>query len=787
MNLRAWRPAIATWALTALLLAYVLSAFEVKGDITHFLPDSENPAVARISEALTRSEVARTMVLTVEAEEGAATREATNVLAAKIARLPGVAWVRSGIGEREEGAFRDLYFPRRLGFAAESAEDARNQLKDAALADRVKRLRDVLASPMGSLVRPLVAEDPLLAYFDRLMAVRSASEAELRVVDGTFMTHDGRHGVIFLATDHSPFAGRSSAAFLRALDATIAEVRRTSGSPIIERSGLARFAVAAEASMRDDIQRIAIVSSLGIAALLLGVFGSLRFLLLGAMPLVVGMIAAMAATLALFGRIHGVTLAFGASLLGVAIDYVQHYLGHELLAPHPDGPMAGMRRLWPALLLGGASTVLGLFGFFFSSVPGIREMAVFAAVGVTVALVVTRIGLPILLPGKARGTRVLFALRSLLQRAVARLRRGRALPLLIVGSALVLCAVGWPRLRWIDDPSALALLDRDVLAEDRRVQGRIGARDVSKFVVSTARGLDDALDRHREVAARLALARSEGALEGFASLAPWLRSERVQREVAEAMRSADLAIRLPPLLEREGFRVEAFAPFFRHLEEEPAAPLRLADLRASALAPVLAPHVLDLEGEAALVTTLRGVKDLGAVASKLVDLPGVIVLDQRKFLGDAYREFRERALERMIVGGALVLGLVFAWHRRLRAVVAVMLPALLAGASSVAALSLAGIPHNPMNLLALLLVLAMGVDHGIFLIARADDDEAIATTWLGNALSMITTVLSFGLLAMSRHPALSALGLTTGIGVFASFLLAPAIAMLLRAKAGSHA
>jgi predicted exporter len=46
----------------------------------------------------------------------------------------------------------------------------------------------------------------------------------------------------------------------------------------------------------------------------------------------------------------------------------------------------------------------------------------------------------------------------------------------------------------------------------------------------------------------------------------------------------------------------------------------------------------------------------------------------------------------------------------------------------------------------------------------------------------ITTILSFGLLAISRTPALRAIGLTTGIGTALSFLLAPLTLAMMRGE-----
>jgi hypothetical protein len=84
------------------------------------------------------------------------------------------------------------------------------------------------------------------------------------------------------------------------------------------------------------------------------------------------------------------------------------------------------------------------------------------------------------------------------------------------------------------------------------------------------------------------------------------------------------------------------------------------------------------------------------------------------------------------------------------------------------------------------MVLGMGVDYGVFVVDSASDPEEMGTTMLSTFLGSLTTVFTFGVLALSQHPALRALGVTIGVGILLSFLLAPLSLLLLRA-AGSRA
>ena len=76
--------------------------------------------------------------------------------------------------------------------------------------------------------------------------------------------------------------------------------------------------------------------------------------------------------------------------------------------------------------------------------------------------------------------------------------------------------------------------------------------------------------------------------------------------------------------------------------------------------------------------------------------------------------------------------------------------------------------------LALLLLLGVGVDYGIFLQERPIQGDPVA--WLAVVLSALSTLLSFGLLGLSKTPALQAFGLTMLVGTGSVWFLTPCFA-----------
>ena len=77
------------------------------------------------------------------------------------------------------------------------------------------------------------------------------------------------------------------------------------------------------------------------------------------------------------------------------------------------------------------------------------------------------------------------------------------------------------------------------------------------------------------------------------------------------------------------------------------------------------------------------------------------------------------------------------------------------------------------HVMSLVMVLGMGVDYGIFCVDSASRGGELGATLTSLLLSCLTTVLVFGTLALSSQPSLRAIGLTTGLGILLSYLLAP--------------
>jgi len=754
---------------------FVVRQLEVRTPITEFLPRDEKTGLLELARELSEAPQARVVVFTLRASTASAHHRGARTFAAQLQKSGLFEWTRGGLSPEDEQQFYQLLFPARVGLLSLPA--GTGPVPDTFLEQRVAAMKERLAGPLGALERRLAPADPL-GGFVSLLEAQTRSRGLLRVEERQLVTADGRWSVVFAATKATPFASAAQSQVEAAVASALSSARADAPDLALEWSGLNRFALAGEHSVRGDIERISSLSLLGIFLLYLLVFRSFREPLLVLLPIAFGCLLATAACQLAFGFVHGLALAFGSAIIGVAEDYSTHFFAHRLAAPASEHNEQLMRRLWPGMWLGGATTIAGIATLFGSGFRGLQQMAMFGAVGVLGALLSTRYVLPVLSrkTPRAHTTQLSFWGRRLVSRIAAR----RVWALAFVGPSLLALALGLPRVHFDDSLAALRTKAPALDAENARVQQRLGRGIRGRLVVALGADDEQALARSEAVLARLAPAERAGTIKALRSVSTLLPSQATQR--ARHARLADdpsFVPRLSAVLERQGFVASAFAPFADDLKLPPT-PLTPAQLIETPLAAAwVAPFRAQLRGGTAYLTSLEAPPGVD-VAALVGDLPGVHFVDQEALFSAAYGSFRTRILAMVLLGLVLVLGTLLLRYRSLRIALLGMLPALLGAAAALGVEGLRGVPTTLMHVIGVLLVLSMGVDYGIYVLeSRASVEEGVTT--LGSVLlAALTTVLSFGLLGVSDNPALAAIGSTVGFGLMFTVLASPVLLVFAR-------
>src|SRR5262249_3680833 len=238
------------------------------------------------------------------------------------------------------------------------------------------------------------------------------------------------------------------------------------------------FAVGARTQIKQDVSRISLLAVVLVSILLLMVYRSPSALLMTLLPAASGAIAGVAAVGLAFGSVHGVTLGFGATLLGEGVDYAIYLFTNT--APG-SGLRRSLARIWPTLLLGVLTSVVGFSVLLLSQFAGLAQLALFSTVGLVVAYIVTRFVLPELIPDHF-GVRPPTALGAAFAWLAMRARWLRIPLLLAVTSSVVWLAARGPAL-WDDRLESLSPVAESEKRLDEALRRDLGAPDVNYLAV----------------------------------------------------------------------------------------------------------------------------------------------------------------------------------------------------------------------------------------------------------------------------------------------------------------
>jgi predicted exporter len=602
------------------------------------------------------------------------------------------------------------------------------------------------------------AADPLQLW-PQWWAARLAA-SKVRPVDGLLMLQaDGREWVVLRQRSAGDaFALDGGAPHRAALQAAADAAREIGPDVQVLYAGVPLHAEAAAARASYEINIIGWGSLAAIALLTWLSFRSMRPILMVTLSLGIGCMVALSVSALVFERVHIITLVFGASLVGVAEDFGIHYYASRQGQPQ-RAPGALMSDLLPGLALALLTSVLGYLVLGAAPFPGLRQMAVFSAAGLVGAFVTVVCWLPLLDGKNVHKTAFASATaRSLLRWPQVRGdARWTAAGLLFA----VACAAGLWQLRADDDLRQLQSSPAELMESQRTVARLLALPSPAQFFMVVGRDAQQVLEREEALKSKLAPLVAQGRLRGWQAVSDWVPPAAQQR--------ADAALTLrveSDVLARVGRSLGETLQRPRY-DEAVLEPPRAFDLLPVPALRGLWQQRADGAASVVLLAGLHPGEGLQAMAEVARTLDGVSWVDRTAQISQLMARYR------LAMGGLLLLGFVavfaaLAWRFGRRAWRA-WLPTVLACLIALALLGWMGQRLQLFHVLALILILGIGVDYGIFLLEHEGDGGV----WVAVVLGAASTVLSFGLLALSATPALRAFGLTMLFGTTAVWLLSP--------------
>lgn len=749
---------------SACFVIFRLVSTPPESDVRALLPDTEAPAA---EERLKRSWTARNeqrLTLILErpgADERTLRADAVRLdeLIARIEpRIAPVIMLDGGIESRAAESVVLRAAARSMTLADEAAlpEMTPEMLGASALTS--------ISAPVSAGAAPFT-EDPL--QIGARWAAERAADAPFTPVGRVFCARGEVPALaVFFKTNASPVTEGEKLA--KAGDALLGSVRSAfADQGEASRAWLTGLPVFTQYAAAKAQSELTLLGSLSLAAVILLAFfwfSRIRTLLAVLVVTLSSFASAVAAVLLTMGSIHLITLVFGTTLIGITVDYAAHYFCQRMRSQGEASESAETtaRRLAPNLALAFVSTALAFGAMALAPLPGLRQMAVFGIAGIGTAFFGVLLWLPLVerepmpFPNRTRRTAAAF---SRLPSVDALSPAARFAVLAALAAA---CLAGMTNLRLSSSLYELNSAPPSMVREAGRTSEILNAPAISQYFLVTANTQAERLEREEALERALSARKSESDLARVSLLSEsdWHASPRRQAVIdrirADVCRKTNAAVE--PVLGASLGCLDAAAAADSEFDR-------------TALESLLPPAFSDKAGSAALVfVTGLDARNIDAVASLADGIPGVHWRNIPAEIAQTLSLYRDRAGMLLAAGFALiVVVLTLRFGRRAWRAYA---PTAFALLLTVGILGALGQPITLFTVLAGVLLVGLGVDYGIFLTAEGGGTRDVRT-YAAVLFAGLTTMASFGALALSATPALHGFGCTVAVGETLILILTP--------------
>ena len=779
--------AIAIWLVLVLAAAAITVRTHYVADLSAFLPRNPSAEQAVLLDQLQSGAVARLVLIGIEGGTAVQRTEASVQLANALRKSGAFDAVHNGDNSGFEETGKFLFANRYL---LSPGVDARRFTAEG-LREAIDETTALLGTPAGSMIKPILLRDPT---GETVRMAEGMLPAQAPRSDGrVWVSRDGERAVVLATTqaDGGDLDGQERAL---ALVRSSFEASQATGLKLVV-SGSGSFAVASRAQIKTEVERLAIAGGVIVVGLLLLSFGgSLRTLFMALLPVSTGVLAGIAAVSLVFGNVHGITLGFGTTLIGEAVDYAIYYLIQARGVPGAavgEGARRWLGGSWPTVRLGLWTSLCGFAALLFSGFPGLAQLGLFSIAGLAGAALTTRYVLTVVAPDGAPG----MGMRRHLGHAVAVvmgvLQRLRwPLAALAVAAAV---ALAWMPSPWRGDLASLSPAGDEKMQIDAALRADLGASDSGVVVAVTGADEASVLRAAEVAAARLDPLVASGHIGGYSSPARILPSPALQQARRDALPDADtLRTALQEATADGPIAAARLDPFLAEVAQARTQPLLTrASLNGTPLAAAFDALLVAGAGERpwrGLLTLAQGAQpfdaaSVQAVRAAFADMPQVQVVDISVELRGLYSRYLHEAGVQAALGALALCAVLLLHLRSLRRLGRIALAVGAATLIVVAALSALGVELGILHLVGLLLTVAIGSNYALFFDQLRHEQDAHAgpgpfvldhDLLASLALANITAATSFFLLALSGIATLNALGQVVAPGIVLCLLLSAA-------------
>ena len=641
------------------------------------------------------------------------------------------------------------------------------------LRDQFRQLSDV--SSIGQA--QYLAQDPL--GFRNLVLTRLSNSlpfTEAVVYQGHITTKDGRHLLIIA----EPLQFSRDASFAHRMTETLEDISRELGTISTPPASALKmvYAGAFRASLdneriikRDTSQALTLVT-VGLIPLAVLSFRRIWLGILSFVPAIAGTMLAVFVYAFTKDSIFAVTMGFGGALIGIAVD---HGMAYVILLDRPfeTNGWVVAKEVWSVSAMTVISTIIALLSLVATGIPLFTQLGIFSALGVGLSALFVHVFFPILFP-RLKGTRKEKTLwmERLMDRLVSSSGWWTVGGFVVFALAMLFFA----KLQFSADLESMNTVSKETMQAEQTIETTWGGLPRKPCIMVQGNTLPALWQEVERVGEFLRGERDDSVLEGNLPRAALLPGPKTQESNLAAWRefwNRDRVAALKASLRADGlcmgFKADAFAPFFRILEE----PQDPRPLIPKELFPFFGIFPVGKKNGGWVLADLisPGPSYQGESFFKRAWGEGFLSFDSGHFSRHLTRELNRSFIWMLLVVGGVTFIVLFFYFLDWQILVLSIAPVTF---SFVATLGTLGLLNRPLSIPSLMLaplIMGLGLEQGLYLVrtfqrygpAPDPSSDAFRVTIL---VCSLTTLIGFASLLFSEHIVLRDAGVSTFLGIF---------------------
>lgn len=646
---------------------------------------------------------------------------------------------------------------------------------------QMKENYDLLRSPSGMAYKDIIPRDPIAlreVFLSNMSVMAGGLGGNYALYNNHFFTADTTAAIAFVSPNFKAYDSKQGIRLAEMIEKEIKAFEKENPEIEILYHGAPVQSVYNSRQIKKDLLSTISFSLILIFILLIVCFKNKSTLVYLVLPVIYGVLFALAIIYFIKGSMSIMALGIGAIVMGVAFSYCMHVITHY---KYVSDPVIVLKDQTVPVILGSLTTIGAFMGLLLTKSELLRDFGLFASLGLVGTTLFCLLFLPqFFRPERNRRSEKAFAVLEKINTVSPDKQKWFIVFIVVVS---IVCFFASDKVKFDSDLRNIGYNEPNVMRSRAMVANSTEFETI--YFASVSANLDSALIYSQQLCDRLDILKTEDKIKGYTSAASLFIPTDEQLERIDVWNTFWTPEKVKLLKEevttagvKNKFSERTFIPFFDMLEED-YQPVSLYD--AGVLPEEILANIIEYTDGRYLVfvPVQMDRQKLLEVGDEVVKgNPNFVVIDPMYYTNSMVKMLHDDFNITVTISSLFVFLVLLVAYRNIFLTLIAFLPMSLSWYIVLGTMAIFGLEFNLINIVISTFIFGIGVDYSIFimdgLLAKFRGNESPILIYHKTAifLSAIILIIVTTSLLFAVHPAIASIGVATLIGMASTILIA---------------